>query len=169
MTRVEKIQKHFPAGVDAFITSNEKTCLYISEFLFHDGMLFVTKDDATIFTDFRYLEAAEQEAVGCKVTVAPRFDEIRKIIAEKDIKTIGYEDDLLVVAELEKLKKEFPCEFVPMGGIVREIAEYKDENEMALVRAAQQITDDAFAALLPLLRPYMKEPDVAAEIEYQMK
>ena len=104
MTRVEKIQKHFPAGVDAFITSNEKTCLYISEFLFHDGMLFVTKDDATIFTDFRYLEAAEQEAVGCKVTVAPRFDEIRKIIAEKDIKTIGYEDDLLVVAELEKLK-----------------------------------------------------------------
>ena len=169
MTRVEKIQKHFPAGVDAFITSNEKTCLYISEFLFHDGMLFVTKDDATIFTDFRYLEAAEQEAVGCKVTVAPRFDEIRKIIAEKDIKTIGYEDDLLVVAELEKLKKEFPCEFVPMGGIVREIAEYKDENEMALVRAAQQITDDAFAALLPLLRPDMKETDVAAEIEYQMK
>ncbi len=169
MTRIEKIQAHFPAGVDAFITSNEKTCLYLSEFLFSDGMIFVTKDDATVFTDFRYLEAAEQEVVGCKISVGSRFEEMKKIVEEKGIRAIGYEDDLLFVAELERFKKELPCEFVPMGGVVRELAEYKDETEMALVRAAQQITDDAFAAVLPLLRPDMKETDVAAELEYQMK
>lgn len=170
MNRIEKIQKHFPYGVDAFITSNEKTCLYLSEFLFSDGMIFVTKDDATIYTDFRYLEAAEQEAVGCQISVAPRFEAIRKTIAEKNIRVIGYEDDLLYVSELETFKQQFSsCEFVPMGGVIRELAEYKDEREMQLVRDAQKITDDAFAAVLPLLRPDMKETDVAAEIEYQMK
>ncbi len=170
MTRVEKIQKHFPYGVDAFITSNEKTCLYISEFLFSDGMIFVTKDDATIYTDFRYLEAAEQEAVGCNISVEPRFDAIRKTVKAKDIKVIGFEDDLLCVAELETFKQQIPgCEFVPMGGVIRELAEYKDEHEMELVREAQKITDEAYAAVLPLLRPDMRETDVAAELEYQMK
>ncbi len=169
MNRIEKIREHFPAGVDAFITSNEKTCFYLSEFFFSDGMIFVTKDDATLFTDSRYIEAAEQEAVGCRVSVSHRFAEMRTIIETKKIKTIGYEDDLLFVAELEKFKKELPCEFVPMGGVIRELAEYKEESEMALVREAQQITDDAFAAVLPLLRPDMRETDVAAELEYQMK
>ncbi len=169
-TRIEKIQKHFPAGVDAFITSNEKTCLYISEFIFSDGMIFVTKEDATLFTDSRYIEAAEQEAVGCRISVLNRFAEIRTIIEDKKIKTIGYEDDLVSVAELEKFKRELPgCEFVAMGNVIRELAEYKDEQEMALVREAQRITDEAYAEVLKLLRPDMKETDVAAEIEYQMK
>ncbi len=169
MNRIEKIQKHFPAGVDAFITSNEKTCLYISGFLFSDGMMFVTKDDATLFTDGRYIEAAEQEVTGCRISTFNRFAEMRVIVSDKKIKTIGYEDDLLTVAELEKFKKELPCEFVPMGGVVRELAEYKDEEEMALVREAQRITDEAFAEVLKLIRPDMRETDVAAELEYQMK
>ncbi len=170
MNRIEKIQKHFPAGVDAFITSNEKTCFYLSEFIFSDGMIFVTKDDATLFTDGRYIEAAEQEAVGCRISVFNRFSEIRSIISAKNIKTIGYEDDLLTVAELERFKSQLaPCEFVPMGSIVRELAEYKEEKEMALVREAQKITDAAFADVLKLLNPNMTEMEVAAELEYQMK
>ena len=170
MTRTELIRARFPEGVDALITTNEKTCLYLSKFLFSDGMIFVTKKDAYLFTDFRYIEAAEKEVVGCTVSVGNRYEEIRKIIAEEGVKTIGFEDDLLSVAELERFKKEFSsCTFAPMGGVVRAAAEYKDAEEMALVRDAQAITDAAFAAVLPLLRPDMTETDVAAEIEYQMK
>ena len=170
MTRIEKLQANFPAGVDAFITTDEKTCFYLSEFLFSDGMMFVTRKDTYLFTDFRYIEAAQVEARGCRISTASRYEEIRKIIGEENVKTIGYEDDLLSVMMLERFKKEFPsCTFVPMGGIVRTLAEYKDEQEMELVRSAQAITDEAFAAVLPLLRPDMTETDVAAELEYQMK
>lgn len=170
MTRTELVRSHFPDGVDALITTNEKTCLYLSKFLFSDGMIFVTKKAAYLFTDFRYTEAAEKEAQGCVISVGNRYESIRKIIDEEGIKTIGFEDDLLSVAELERFKKEFPsCGFAPMGGVVRALAEYKDENEMALVREAQAITDAAFAAVLPLLRHDMTETDVAAELEYQMK
>ena len=170
MTRIEKLQANFPAGVDAFITTDEKTCFYLSEFLFSDGMMFVTRKDTYLFTDFRYIEAAQVEARGCRISTASRYEEIRKIIGEENVKTIGYEDDLLSVMMLERFKKEFPsCTFVPMGGIVRTLAEYKDEQEMELVRSAQAITDEAFAAVLPVLRPDMTETDVAAELEYQMK
>ena len=170
MTRVEKLQAKFPDGVDAFLTVDEKTCFYLSEFLFSDGMIFVTRKNAYLFTDFRYLEAAETEARGCRVSTANRYEEIRKIIEDEAIKTIGFEDDLLPVCTLERFKKEFSsCSFVPMGGTVRTLAEYKDEREMTLVREAQAITDEAFAAVLALLRPEMTETDVAAELEYQMK
>lgn len=170
MTKIETLGAHFPDGVDAFITSDEKTCFYLSEFLFSDGLVFVTKKNAYLFTDFRYIEAAEAETVGCHISVGSRYEEIRGIIAEEGIKTIGFEDDLLSVAGLERFKKEFPsCGFVPMGGTVRTLAEYKTEREMELVRGAQAITDEAFSAVLSLLRPDMTETDVAAEIEYQMK
>lgn len=89
MTKIETLGAHFPDGVDAFITSDEKTCFYLSEFLFSDGLVFVTKKNAYLFTDFRYIEAAEAEAVGCHISVGNRYEEIRGIIAEEGIKTIG--------------------------------------------------------------------------------
>lgn len=170
MTRIETLVAHFPDGVDAFITSDEKTSFYLSEFMFSDGMLFVTRKNGYLFTDFRYVEAAESEAVGCQISVGNRFEEIRRIIAAEKIKAVGFEEALLSVAGLERLKKELPdVTFVPMSGTVGKLAAYKTEREMALVRAAQAITDEAFAAVLPLLRHDMTETDVAAELEYQMK
>lgn len=170
MTRQKLLIERFPEGVDAFLTINEKTCFYLSKFLFSDGMVLVTRKETHLFTDFRYIEAAEAEAVDCRVTTGNRYEEIRKIIREEGISSIGFEDDLLSVADLKRLEREFSeCTFIPMGAVVRELAEYKDEDEMAAVRAAQAITDEAFDAVLSLLKPDMTETDVAAEIEYQMK
>ena len=53
MTKIETLGAHFPDGVDAFITSDEKTCFYLSEFLFSDGLVFVTKKNAYLFPLYR--------------------------------------------------------------------------------------------------------------------
>ena len=170
MNRTEKLVKALPGGVDAFITTNEKTCLYLSKFAFSDGMIFLTKSKAYLFTDFRYIEAAESETEGFEISTGKRFEEIRDIIAAEGIKTIGFEDDLMTVSELESIKKQLSgCEFFPVGSIVRKIAEHKDADEIENIIAAQKITDEAFTAVVSLIRPDMTEIDVAAEIEYQMK
>lgn len=170
MNRTEKLVKALPGGVDAFITTNEKTCLYLSKFAFSDGMIFLTKSKAYLFTDFRYIEAAESETEGFEISTGKRFEEVRDIIASEGIKTIGFEDDLMTVSELESIKKQLSgCEFFPVGSIVREIAEHKDADEIENIIAAQKITDEAFTAVVSLIRPDMTEIDVAAEIEYQMK
>ena len=170
MNRTEKLVKALPGGVDAFITTNEKTCLYLSKFAFSDGMIFLTKSKAYLFTDFRYIEAAESETEGFEISTGKRFEEVRDIIAAEGIKTVGFEDDLMTVSELESIKKQLSgCEFFPVGSIVREIAEHKDADEIENIIAAQKITDEAFTAVVSLIRPDMTEIDVAAEIEYQMK
>ena len=62
MTRIEKLRAAMPEGVDAFITTDECTRLYLTKFHSTDGTVFVTKQSAVLYADFRYIEAAEKEA-----------------------------------------------------------------------------------------------------------
>ena len=170
MTKIEILQQRLPVGVDAFLTTDSVTRFYLTGFKSSNGFLFVTKKAAYFFTDFRYIEAAEKECIGCAVSVGSYKEEVLKIIEEEAIRTVAFEDDLVTVAALEGLKNSFPsCKFVSIGTVISDMMSLKTPEEMAKVCKAQEITDKAFAALLPLLRPDMLETDVAAELEYQMK
>ncbi len=170
MTKIEILQKRLPEGVDAFLTTDSVTRFYLTGFKSSNGFLFVTRRTANFFTDFRYIEAAEKECVGCTVSVGSYKEEVSKIIEREAIKTVAFEDDIVTVAALAGFRKIFPsCKFVSVGTVISDMMSLKTPEEMAKVRKAQEITDRAFAALLPLLRPDMMETDVAAELEYQMK
>ncbi len=170
MNRIEILQSRLPEGVDAFLTTDGVTRFYLTNFKSSNGFLFVTRKSASFFTDFRYIEAAEKECVGCEVSVESYKDAVEQIIEKEKIKTVAFEDELVTVAALNGLKESFSaCSFVSIGTLISDMMSLKTPEEMAKIRRAQEITDQAFAALLPLLRPDMKETDVAAELEYQMK
>jgi Xaa-Pro aminopeptidase len=170
MNKIEILQQRLPAGVDAFLTTDGVSRFYLTNFKSSNGFLFVTRKKAYFFTDFRYIEAAEKECIGCEVSVESYKGAVTEIIERENIETIAFEDELVTVAALEGLKKTFPsCAFVSVGTLVSDMMSIKTPEEMAKIRKAQEITDKAFAAVLPLLRPDMKETDVAAELEYQMK
>ena len=170
MTKIEILQQRLPDGVDAFLTTDGVTRFYLTNFKSSNGFLFVTKNGAHFFTDFRYIEAAEKECVGCSVSAEAYKGAVAQIIENENIRTVAFEDELVTVAVLDGLKKSFPsCDFVSAGTVISDMMSLKTPGEMAKVRKAQEITDRAFAAVLPLLRPDMRETDVAAELEYQMK
>ena len=170
MNKIEILQKRLPEGVDAFLTTDSVTRFYLTSFKSSNGFLFVTRNGAHFFTDFRYIEAAEKECVGCEVSAESYKGAVAQIIEREKIGTVAFEDELVTVAALEGLKKTFPsCSFVSVGTLISDMMSLKTPEEMAKIRKAQEITDKAFAAVLPLLRPDMMETDVAAELEYQMK
>ena len=170
MNKIEILQHRLPEGVDAFLTTDSVTRFYLTNFKSSNGFLFVTKKSAHFYTDFRYIEAAEKECVGCEVSVEDYKSAVRAIIERENIQTVAFEDDLVTVCALENFKKIFSsCCFVSVGMLISDMMSLKTPEEMEKIRKAQDITDRAFAAVLPLLRPDMKETDVAAELEYQMK
>jgi len=59
--------------------------------------------------------------------------------------------------------------FVSATDILREMRVVKDEDEIALMRKAGEITEAAFADVLKKLKFGMTELDVIAEVDYQMK
>lgn len=172
MTRAEKLRAAFPAGVDAFITTDERTRLYLTKFHSTDGTVFVTKNSAVLYADFRYIEAAEKQAQGVEVVMPEgRVSEyVKKIIDAEGIKTIGFEENLVSVSELSRLESTYEgIKFVPMSNVISSLCICKDEEEIAKIRAAQEITDRALADFLKVISYEMTEIDVAAELEYRMK
>ena len=171
MERTEKLALKLGA-TEAFITTDEKTRFYLTKFAATDGTLLVTAKESYLFVDFRYIEAAEKEARGCKI-IMPKgrtSDEIKKIIAESGIKRFGFEENKLTVASLNALKTVYgDIEFFEMGNEITKLCEFKDETEMECVRQAQNITDKAFSEILGIINPDMTETEVALELEYRMK
>ena len=68
--KIKELQNKLPEGVDSFLSLDEKTVLYLTGFSMNDGALFVTRNDAVLFVDFRYIEAASEEAKNFRDTSA---------------------------------------------------------------------------------------------------
>ncbi|MBE6653953.1 MAG: aminopeptidase P family protein [Ruminococcaceae bacterium] len=170
--KIKILQERFPEGVDSFISTDEKTVLYLTGFDMSDGALFVTRDDAVLFVDFRYIEAANEGAKNCRVVMPEKsfYDEISDIISQQGIKTVGFEERKTTVAMLDVYKKRIEgVEFARMSSVITKMAEVKSEYELDLIAHAESIGDAAFADVLPLIKPDMTEIEVALELEYHMR
>lgn len=59
-------------GLDAILLFSDENTRYASRFHFTDGAVVVTRAKAWLFTDSRYIEAAQSEAEGCGGAVQQR-------------------------------------------------------------------------------------------------
>ena len=170
--KIKELQERLPDGVDSFISLDEKTVLYLTGFTMNDGALFVTRDDAVLFVDFRYIEAALAEAKNCRVVMPEKnfYASICEMMAERGIKTVGFEENKTMVAGFERYKKLLAsAEFVKCADIIVKMAEVKSEYELDLIAAAESIGDAALAEVLPRITPDMTEIEVALELEFAMR
>ena len=172
MNNIERVRAQLFDIADALIVTDEKTETYLTGFPASDSTVFVTRNSAVLFTDPRYIEAAEKEVCGCtaKLPEISVSADIKKIIADEGIKTVAFEDRKMTVSALARFEHIFEgVKFVPAGGLIEDLCECKTEEELAAIRAVQDITDRAFSEVLSVLNYNMTEQEVAAEIEYRMK
>ncbi|MBQ9745361.1 MAG: aminopeptidase P family protein [Clostridia bacterium] len=170
--KIKELQQKLPEGVDSFLSLDEKTVLYLTGFTMNDGALFVTRDDAVLCVDFRYIEAANEEAKNCRVVMPEKnfYESIKEIMAERGIKTVGFEENKTTVSMLERYEKLLPAaQFVKCGEVIVKMAEIKSEYELDLIAKAESIGDEALADVLPRITPDMTEIEVALELEFAMR
>ena len=139
MNNIERVRERLFNIADALIVADEKTGMYLCGFPASDSTVFVTRNSATLFTDPRYIEAAEKEVRGCtaKLPEVSVVADIKKIIADEGIKTVAFEDRKLTVAALARYESLFEgVKFVPAGDLIESLCEYKTEEELAAIRAA---------------------------------
>jgi Xaa-Pro aminopeptidase len=167
-------------GLPAIMISDEANRHYISGFRGSNGTLLITPDAALLFTDFRYLQAAAQAApdftirkMGGGVTLAAALADA---IAELGLTRLAFEARHLSVAELHDVQqaiaeheKEIEAELIASERVVEPLREVKDEAELATLQRAIAITDEALAAVLPLITPQHTEVQVAWMLEAAMR
>ena len=172
MNHIAKIAAKLPEyGLDAMLITSESGERYGIGFL-GEGMLIVTPDDAHYSTDGRYIEAAEEQVKGTAIALISRekghLALAREYIQAKGLQKVGFESGAVTVDALRRMEQELPCTLVPAQSLLDDLRASKDEEELAVMRRAQKITDETFKAILDFIKPGMTEREIAARLVYEM-
>ena len=175
MNHFQKIAARLEAhDLDAMLLTGEANRFYASGF--HsagtDGVALVTRRKAYYFTDSRYTEAAARCVQGAELREIGRGRGyaalIGEVIAEHQIRRMGFEDAYMTVQDWERYRKALSCELVPAAELLRQLRMVKDEEELEAMVAAQRIAERALADILEEIRPGVTEKEIAARLQYLM-
>lgn len=166
-------------GIDDFIARDNMNIYWMTAFddIFDPDRahaLLVTPEGATMHTDSRYSTNCldRVERIGSSVAI----DDERKshAVFARDIvkkegegRKLGIEDDI-TLAEYRKVVSELEgsgIQLVETTGLVNGLRAVKDVRELARMKAAQKITDDAFSHIIEFIKPGMTELQVKIELE----
>jgi len=173
MNRFQDIQdKLAEAELDAILLIDTHNRRFATGFSSSDGAAVVTKDDAWFLTDSRYIEAASQAIQGAEIVQVgggTRYSElIAGIVKKNGVKRLGFEDGIMTYRDYQRYADALPAKLVPAGSVMEELRLRKTPEEAVRLKKAQEITDRAFAAVLPIISPRMTELELTAELIYHM-
>ena len=172
MNHLKQIAAKLPEyGIDAMLLNSEPGEFYAVGF-HGEGNVVVTAEKCFYFTDSRYIEAANHLIQGAEIAMTDAGRNYRamvqEVIDECRIQRLGFEENYLSVADFELWDKGLTASLVPAQKLVNSLRAAKDEEELSLMRRAQEITDQAFSNILKFIRPGQTEQEIAAKLQYEM-
>jgi Xaa-Pro aminopeptidase len=161
------------AEVDAVVITDLINVRYLTGYTGSNGLALIGPDARAFVTDFRYVEQAAEE-------VDPAFDRLKASVdllgAIKDALPagelrLGFEAAHLSVREHERLTEIVPdrVELIGVHGLVELLRAVKDEAELAAIRAAAVLADEAFEQLIAGGLVGRTERDLALELEFDLR
>ena len=174
MNNIARIQKKLIENdLDAILITDEKNQRYAAGFPFTDGSVLISREQAWLFTDSRYIEAAEAAAGGCcRVQMFDRsisqMDLLRAALKEAKVEKLGGEEDKLCHSGYVQMEKELGLPLLPAQALLSGLRAIKTADEVESLIRAQRISEKALEAVLQIIRPGMTEREVAAELVYHM-
>jgi Xaa-Pro aminopeptidase len=173
LKRVEKLRKQLDEkGWKAVLLFSPENRFYFSGFKGSAGVLLVEGESQKLFTDFRYVDQAKEQAQGFKVV------QHQQNMIEMVCDTFSNSADEVLALELGALPAEIYLEIqarlphvklVDVSAVTNEIRMIKDEQELHFMREAIKICDLAFSHILDFIRPGITEHDIGLELELFMK
>ena len=159
--------------LDALLVTNLVNVRWLTGFDGSNGAVVLGADQVRFITDFRYLtQSAEQLDPEWEREIAT--DLLKRAVEGLPARplTLGFDDGHLTVrqhAQLAKLVAERELELVAAGGIVEALRAVKDDAEIALIRAAAKVADEAFEEIVGAGIVGRTERAVALDLEIAMR
>jgi Xaa-Pro aminopeptidase len=175
LLRQKKLRERIAATrFDSLLISHLPNIQYLCGFTGSAGFLLVEEGGSVFFSDVRYDTQGRDEVRGAKVVIAkksvPRAigDWLQARRRRSAGWTIGVEAEHVSVAEKKRLTDLLPSGYRlrDAPALVERARMEKDPDELGQIRAAVQLGAQLFDRALEVLRPGIKETEVAAEMEY---
>ena len=158
---------------DGFLVSHLPNIRYLCGFSGSAGLLLVEQTGSLFVTDVRYDTQAHEEVKGAKVVIARKsaLAALADLLLKRRKRSrgwaIGIEAEHFTVSEKKRL-----AELIPVGirlkdapAVIERFRMIKDDDELAYTRSAVSLGAKIFDRALEVLRPGIKEVEVAAEME----
>lgn len=172
MEKIKKLQNFLKNTHEAILIYSPENRRYFTGFPSSDGYLLVTKNDAVLFMDSRYIEAAQKTAL-CKARLVTKASiEIKDYLKEKGILKAYTERERLTVSMADFFKTAFlPCRVTPSKRLenkINELRMVKTSEEVDAIKQAQRIAEAAFEHILTFIKPGVTEKEIALELDFYM-
>jgi Xaa-Pro aminopeptidase len=157
----ERLARLVGALEQPLLVTTPKNVVYLTGFNSSNAALLVEPDAVKLFTDFRYIEAAN--AVPDVDVVQTKRHVLADIAERLSGRTIGFEANDLTYASWESLDKG-GLRLVPTYDTVERLRAVKDERELELIRRACAITDRVYERLTEVPFVGRTERDVSWDL-----
>lgn len=162
-------------GLEALLVTSLPNIRYLTGFSGSAALLFVSRDDRLLVTDFRYQEQAEAEVNGAARVVVERTSAWERLFREAGggalaRGTIGFEAHAVSAKDAERLGvlgKGWQWRAAPE--LVERLRVQKSAAEIAAVRAAAQLAGAALTTTLQCVRVGQTEREIAGTLEAELR
>ena len=155
------------SACEAVYTSCEYILRYLTGIGPENGCAIVDKTGTTLYTDMRYMEAAEKLLKGTDVTpvLYKQADVLERL---KGYKNVGISFDQTAHVEYLALEKA-GAKMQNIDDKLSLAMSVKNDWELENIKKACEIAEDAFLKLLPEIKEGTTESEIAALLEYNMR
>jgi Xaa-Pro aminopeptidase len=159
------------SDVEAVIFLGLPNIRYLCGFTGSDGALVVSRDKGWFLTDSRYTTQASLEITGFEVIeYRVKKEGISDLLITQKFKRAGFEAEHTTVSFANALSVTLPeVEFLPVGVELDEIRTVKSADELILLEKSAAIASQALHGIIDLIRPGVREREIALELEFAMK
>ncbi len=160
--------------IAALLVVDPTNVAYLTGFTGDSTYLIVARDREIALSDGRFTTQLEQECPRLEAYIRPNTREMTQAVAEVagklGLASLGFEAAHLSVAAHLKLKEELKTvELAPKLDLVESLRQIKDDAELAAIREAVAIAQDAFLRLKGELRPEDSEKAAADRLDAHMR
>jgi Xaa-Pro aminopeptidase len=162
------------SGANGILVTNESNVTYLTGFTGDDSYLLLTQSAAVVLSDPRYTTQLEEECPELDLEIrrpgATLVNSVTKVAGKAGLSQLAFEAEVVSVALLERLKDAGGrIEWVAASGLVEQLREIKDKEEIAAIRTAVALAEKAFAVARASLHGEQTEKELAGSLEHQIR
>ncbi len=162
------------AQLDLLIVSHPPNVTYLTGFTGDASCLLIGPKRTLMVSDSRFETQLADECPGLATEIrtakTQTADFLAEILGKLGFKRIGFESAYTTVAAKDGLEeKATGIELTPSSGLVEELRQIKDSEEITAIRDAIYLAERGYSVLRALLLPEMTEREAAHELEHAMR
>lgn len=155
--------------LDAALIMEPHDRRYLSGFTGSTGYVILTKQEPYFLADFRYVEQAQQQCTGLKIISITGESDMLAFMKKRGLRRLAVETSFISVQLYQRLQDAGVISIKNVDPLIQRLRMVKEPEELACIRRACEITDIAFAELLPQIHEGMSESDIDFILQTNMR